>query len=156
MVCNTSIRASKYSLSIHPEKRFFFYWFLSRQIPDNRIFNPENRIGFGCSRINIRITGLSIRKTGFAYGIHWIAPDSRLCKSGKPDSSERLAGHNRISGSSLTGKPFTGLADFVLLLLPSLLFCTCSSSLSKPWATLFHFQSIPLHFSTIFMPRSIS
>ncbi|KAH9657663.1 CCHC-type domain-containing protein [Citrus sinensis] len=36
------------------------------QIPDNRIFNPENQISFGCSRVIIRITGFSIRKTGFA------------------------------------------------------------------------------------------
>ncbi|KAH9698224.1 hypothetical protein KPL71_023940 [Citrus sinensis] len=32
----------------------------------DEIFNLENRISFGCSRDNIRITGFSIRKIGFA------------------------------------------------------------------------------------------
>ena len=104
-------------------QKFFiysYYWFLSGQIPDNRIFNSENRISFGCSLDNIRITGSSnpenrmhfecslprnwpngsrkpasrIRVIGFVE----TQPDFRLKASGKPFMGFTFLPNNRPAG----------------------------------------------------------
>ena len=79
-------------------KNIFPYWFLSGQIPDNRIFNPENRISFGCSRDNIRITGFSIRKIGFAKPPLYLITDLRVLQSGKLNLEGNSLPHNRSTG----------------------------------------------------------
>ncbi|KAH9685489.1 Integrase catalytic domain-containing protein [Citrus sinensis] len=55
----------------------------------------------------IRSTGSGKPASQFSLAILWIQPASRIVISGKPDSIEGLVSHNRISGSSQTGKPFT-------------------------------------------------
>ncbi|KAH9726520.1 hypothetical protein KPL70_008287 [Citrus sinensis] len=73
----------------------------------------------------IRPTGSGKPVSQFSLAIFWIQPASRIMISGKPDSSEGLAGHNRNSGSSQTGKQFTGFkllvtTDYPSIVLPRL------------------------------------
>ncbi|KAK9185082.1 hypothetical protein WN943_025435 [Citrus x changshan-huyou] len=88
------------------------------QIPDNRIFNPENRISFGCSRDNIRIigfpklhlcliTGLSVLKSGKPNSRALFLPQTELpvSKTGKPDSQGKLAGPKPDFRLCQTGNP---------------------------------------------------
>ena len=104
MVCNTSTRASKYSLFILPKNYFSLLiplgtnsgkpdqlWLVSGQHSDDRIFNPENRIW---KDIYCLITGqlvINNRKTEFACMLCWSKTGFPLQDIRKTDYFWRLS-----------------------------------------------------------------
>ncbi|KAH9671118.1 hypothetical protein KPL70_017229 [Citrus sinensis] len=65
---------------------------------DNRIFNPENRISFGCSQDNIWITGFSIRKIEFAKLHLCLITGLPVLQSEKLNLEGNSLPHNRSTG----------------------------------------------------------
>ena len=138
MVCNTSTKASKFSLFILPENYFSLLiplrtnsgkpdfqsgkpeqlWLVSGQHSDDRIFNPENRIW---KDIYCLITGQPVinnRKTEFACMLCWsktgfpvqdIRKTDYFWRLSKPASRLRKPA-SRIA--SCISRSISGLPDF--------------------------------------------
>ena len=77
------------------------------EIPDNRIFNSENWISFDCSRDNIRITGSSIQKIGFAKAPLCLTTGLPVLKNRQAVFTLFVLGFISSKPDHKSGKPFS-------------------------------------------------